>query len=168
MVDKWHWYKFSTEFLGFHISIILQMLHIHIRLPRTVHLINSWHGREIKREISGGSGVVKCNVLHTDYWRQLEMTAKFINTRMFCSCYCMWINSGSHACTRTAFLKWVGKRIRSQSSMVTLHWYLFCYCMRFIKWKNIVWNVLILVCEWRRVNEFLFSISCIVGLNVSL
>jgi len=30
MVEKWHWYKFFLEYLGFHISIILQMLHSHI------------------------------------------------------------------------------------------------------------------------------------------
>jgi len=30
MMDKWHWYKFFPEYLGFHISIIMQMLHSHI------------------------------------------------------------------------------------------------------------------------------------------
>jgi len=30
MVDKWHCYKIFPEYLGFHISIILHLLHSHI------------------------------------------------------------------------------------------------------------------------------------------
>jgi hypothetical protein len=168
--------SFFPEYLGFHISIIFCRCSIATFYWSTTDGASSWQltWPWNKTKISGGSGAVNCNVLHTDYQltggntRQLYITAKFISTRMFCSCYSMWIrNSDVHACTRTALLKLVGKRTRSQSSTVRLHWYLFCYSMHFIKWKNIMWDVLILVCEWRRFNEVLFSISSI-GVNVFL